>query len=405
MSPDPCHVVAGLHRFLSRDGYRTYESHLAISILCRSFAVKCFRTGVLRFVRISYSLLIHIPQRRKISAFDVAPDGTQFAAGYDDGSVFIVPTASSNPQVWSTSKAHLSSLTSLRFFPSSRVLLTAGVDFSLSILSADLSTPPANSSGPAAIRIDPVRTFKGHHRAVSSTAIVSRGRNIVSGSKDGTVRLWDVPSGAQIRSLGVAGFVPVLAMDIGERGEGAFAQPPDGEEGAKTTHLDEREVETSDKIIFCALQDGSFQVFDLGAKQSIFHCAPQRSSAPLYSIAYSSTSSLLATGSSTGIINVYDTRSLNSPLTTFSRNGAAIDAMTFLSMSSSPGTRGVGLVVATDDGLPYVVGVRPEGPVVQAELVGTDCDAVRSVRVNGTAGQVWTASDDGIVRKYERVGM
>jgi len=339
-------------------------------------------------------------QRRKIAAFDVSPDGSQFAAGYDDGSVFIVPTTSHSPPIWTTSKAHLSSVTSLRFFPSSRALLAAGVDFSLSILSADLPSPPPNASGPTVARISPVRTFKGHSRAVTSAAIISRGRNILSSSKDGTVRLWDVPSGAQIRSLGVAGFVPALCMSVGERGEGAFLQPPDGEEGGKPALLDDREVETADKIIFCALQDGTFQAFDLGTKQSIFHSVSQHGSSPLYSIAYAPSSSLVATGSSTGIISVYDTRSLNTPLASFSRNGAAVENLVFIDVPSSSGSREAGLAVATEDGLPYVVGVRPEGPVVQAELIGTDCDAVRCIRAGGPDGEVWTASDDGIVRKY-----
>ncbi|THH27144.1 hypothetical protein EUX98_g7041 [Antrodiella citrinella] len=342
-------------------------------------------------------------QRRKIAAFDVAPDGSQFAAGYDDGLVYIVPTASSNPSVCTTSKAHLNSVTSLRFFPSSRALLTAGVDFSLSILSAEVPSPSPNSSGPTASRIDPVRTFKGHSRAVTSGAIISRGRNVLSSSKDGTVRLWDVPSGTQIRSLGVAGFIPALAMSVGERGEGAFSQPPDGEEGAKPTPFDEREVETAEKVVFCALNDGTFQAFDLGTKQSIFHSAAQRGSSALCSIAYAPSSSLVATGSNAGIINVYDTRSLGTPLTSFSRNGASVEELTFV--SSSFGNKEPGLAVATEDGLPYVVGVRPEGPAVQAELVGTDCDAARCIRVGGSDGEVWTASDDGIVRKYEGLNM
>lgn len=270
----------------------------------------------------------------------------------------------------------------------------------MAILSAELPALPSDTSAQPFVRTNPVRKFKGHSRAVTSTAIVSRGRNVLSGSKDGTIRLWDVPTGAQIRSMGSAGFVPILAMSLGEKAEGAFSEPPDGEESAKSTFKDEREVETSDKVFFCALQDGSFQAFDLGAKQSIFHAATQRGSSPLYSIAYSPTSSLVATGSSTGVITVYDTRSLATPLTTFSRNGASVEDLTFIA-----GGRDVGLAVATEDGLPYVVSVRPEGPAVHAELVGTDCDAVRSIKAGSVAGEIWTAGDDGIVRKYERVGL
>lgn len=56
---------------------------------------------------------------------------------------------------------------------------------SLSVISAvDMSVP---------------RKLKGHSRSVTDTAILERGKNVVSCAKDGTVRLWDVGAGKQIR--------------------------------------------------------------------------------------------------------------------------------------------------------------------------------------------------------------
>ncbi|CAL1716002.1 unnamed protein product [Somion occarium] len=335
----------------------------------------------------------------QIYAFDVAPDGSQFAAGYENGTVMIVPTTSRlPPSAHTTSKPHLNTITSLRFFPSSRVLLTSGVDFAVNILPAEI---PSSAQSLTPKRITPVRSLKGHSRAVTSTAVISRGRNVLSSGKDGTLRLWDVPSGSQIRSMGVSGYSPVLAMCAGERAEGAFAQPPNGEEKNAPVPLDDREVDTADKMVFCALQDGSFEVFDLGTKLSVFHSKPPKGSTSLSSIAYSPSASLLATGSSTGVINVYDTRAMDAPLATFSRNSASIEDLVFLSAQGGS----VSLVVGTDDGLPYIADVRPEGPAVHAELVGPDCDAVRCVRVGAQAGEVWTAGDDGIVRQYEGAGI
>jgi len=63
----------------------------------------------------------------------------------------------------------------------------------------------------------------------------------------------------------------------------------------------------------------------------------------------------------------------------------------------------VGIAVAAEDGLPFVAGVVPEGPEVLAELVGVDCDAVRCLKVRGEGGKdIWTAGDDGVVRRYTR---
>lgn len=336
---------------------------------------------------------------RKISAFDIAPDGSQFATGYDDGSVYIISATSPTAPPSVARKCHLSAVSSVRFFPSSRVLLTAGGDFVLNILPAEPAAP-ASSPPVDPVRITPVRTLKGHTRAITATGIIARGRTVLSGAKDATLRLWDVSTGAQIRMLGTAGLKPVLALSMGERGEGAFVAPPDGDAGAAPVALDPREVETTDKMVFAGLADGTFQVFDLGTKLSVFHSKTAGYSPALSSVAYSPMHNLVATGSAVGIVNVYDTRSLETPLVTFQRNGASIEDLAFIPLSQSSGNTEVGLAIATEDGLPYVANVRPEGPSVLAELIGTDCDATRSVKVR-SPGTVWTAGDDGVVRTYE----
>ncbi|KAJ3556612.1 hypothetical protein NM688_g1932 [Phlebia brevispora] len=344
----------------------------------------------------------HSRSYRTISAFDIAPDSSQFAVGYGDGSVYTVSATRTTPVAISSNKSHLSTVTSLQFFPSSRVLLTAGVDFALSILSAELPSggSASESGGPTKIAA-PVRTFKGHNRAVTSTAIISRGRNVLSGSKDGSVRLWDVSSGDQIRMLGVGKATGVLCMSLGDKGGSAFTQSPDGEGTNAPLSTDPREVETAEKVVFCGLADGSFEVFDLGSKLSVFRSSTSDttlSTAALNSIAYSSEHSLLATGSGSGVVRVYDTRSLSKPLVSFARNQASIEDVAFLSLDQGSG---VGLAIATEDGLPYVADIRPEGPSVRAELIGTDCDAVRRVRIRSDAREIWTAGDDGVVRKYD----
>lgn len=190
--------------------------------------------------------------------------------------------------------------------------------------------------------------------------------------------------------------VSVLDMTAGERGESTVMSPPHGELTDVPHAMDTREVETQDKVVYTALSNGSFEVFDLNTKLSVFHSPTSPTSSPLESISYSATHNLLATGSFTGIVSVYDTRSLTSPLTRFQRNGASIESLAFTSASDG----NVGLAIATQDGLPYVANVRPEGPSVRAELIGTDCDGVRSICAGFEEDQVWTAGDDGIVRLY-----
>ncbi|KAJ6509174.1 WD40-repeat-containing domain protein [Mycena vitilis] len=312
----------------------------------------------------------------RITAFDVAPDGSQFATGFLDGSVHIYGTAMNNPPAETAfGKVHKSTTTSLQFFPSSRVLLSAGADFTLGILPAE--------SNPASSALTAARTLMGHKRPITDTAIVARGRNILSSSLDGTVRLWDVSSGKEIHILTAGGYSPVTSMSLGERSsaavpEGAAADP------------DPREVENGGKLLFCALQTKSFEAFDLGARSSVYRSPPGASG--LTAIAYAPEHNLLATGSSTGIVEVLDTRSLGAPLTSFTRGGAGVADL-------KVAEDGQTVLVSTDDGLPFVARMSPGEPArVGAELIGADCDPVRSICVVGR--DIWSAADDGVVRRY-----
>ena len=129
-------------------------------------------------------------------------------------------------------------------------------------------------------------------------------------------------------------------------------------------------------------------------------------SGSLTSIRYNDAHHLLATGSSSGVVSVYDTRVLRSeggaPVTLFKRNDAAIEDLDFVIQGTS-GNPEIGLGIASGDGLPYVADVVPEGPAVGAELVDGECDPVRCVRVRkGGDGrlEIWSATDDAIVRRY-----
>ncbi|KIJ98347.1 hypothetical protein K443DRAFT_680870 [Laccaria amethystina LaAM-08-1] len=331
------------------------------------------------------------PQR--ITAFDISPDSSRFATGYLDGTVLLYPTTplpsslSPLPQSITTAKGrtisrpHLSSVISLKFFPSSRVLLSSGLDFSLNILPADLPDFSATET-----RVTPARTLRAHTRSVTSTAIISVGRNIVSSSLDSTIKLWDVSSGSVITSISSA--APILCMRLGDR----MPTPPDGEESPVVVQNDLEVPETQSKVVFCGLQNGSYEQLDLGSKRSVYRSSVS-SSSPVTSIAYSDSCNLLATGSSTGLVTLYDIRSLDTPLTSFSRTEGGVEDLDFTSTSEE-----VGLAIATTDGLPYIASIIPEGPGVAAELIGVDCDPVRNIRVRG--GEIWSASDDGIVRRY-----
>lgn len=111
--------------------------------------------------------LISYIKPNEFTAFDVAPDASIYATGDHNGNVSVCSTSGSASKL--KNAVHDSTILSLRFFPSSKVILTAGNDFTLAIISAeDLSVP---------------RKLKGHTRAVTDCGIISRGRNVLSCSK------------------------------------------------------------------------------------------------------------------------------------------------------------------------------------------------------------------------------
>lgn len=304
------------------------------------------------------------------------------------------PQAIDITQSKTPSRPHLSAVSGLKFLPSSQVLLTSSIDFSLTILSADLPNPPNKT----AARVLPVRTLRGHTRPISATAIIGAGRNLVSASLDGSVKLWDVPSGEVILSLRTQS--PVVSMTVADR----ISTPPDGEENvpSATDTRDPREVpEVKEKILICGLKDGRLEILDLGLRKSVYQSPVPQVESPLTTVIYDERHHILATGSEKGLVTVYDARSLNTPLTSFARLEAGVNDLTFVDQGE--GESRVSVAVATGDGLPFVASVVPEGPIVTTELVGVDCDAVRHIKsrrnTDGRA-EVWTASDDCVIRRY-----
>ncbi|KAF5326507.1 hypothetical protein D9611_000518 [Ephemerocybe angulata] len=343
------------------------------------------------------SKTLNPPNPKRVEAFDVSPDGSRFATGFLDGSVLVYPTSpvresdSFSPRrVTSTgsklfSRPHASSVTTLQFFPSSKVLLTGGLDFSLSILPADLPDTPNVTTEKT---VEAVRTLRGHKRAITSTAIIGVGRNVLSSSLDSTIKLWDVPSGTEITSLGASS--GILATSTGLKASS----------GGDVLPSDEREVpEVQSNAVFAGLRDGTFEVFDLATKKSTFRSHPPARAQQLTAIAYSSQRHTLATGSNTGLITIYDVRNLETPLTSFVRQGGEIlDLAAFTAGASDS----LGLAVATSDGLPFVARIGADGTIQVDELIGVDCDPVRHVRVLGEVeqGGIWLSSDDSIIRRY-----
>ncbi|KAG0238293.1 Proteasomal ATPase-associated factor 1 [Mortierella sp. GBA43] len=216
----------------------------------------------------------------KISTLDVSPEGALFVVGSEDGTIRIGETETG--RITQELKGHLQYANICRFFPSGQVVLSGGGDFMLKVWSALDGSCPV--------------TMKGHVKPISDTAIIDRGRNILSSSNDGTVKLWEVASGTTIRTL--------LQSEhrINAIAEGTWETPLESK-----LPLDSREVGTQGRLVIAASEDGTLFGLDVRASEEAFQ-KKSYNKAPLRACAFSSRHSLIATGTSEGVVETFDIR-------------------------------------------------------------------------------------------------
>ncbi|KAH0586417.1 Proteasomal ATPase-associated factor 1 [Termitomyces sp. J132] len=362
-------------------------------VSCESLGMH--KTPVLPPIQEYFDLERSNPQRpQRITAFDVAPDSSRLATGFLDGSIFLYPTTPASsfskyslaqkttPTISerAVSRPHLSTATHLQFFPSSRVLLSSGADFSLTVLPADLPEPSPNVT--TSTRLTPVRILRAHTRPITSTVMIGPGRNVLSASLDGSLKLWDIPSSTVLASIPSQSTQPILSATL-----------------ASISPASDPQSLVEGVTVYCGLQDGSVQLFDLRANNSVIQTPTARNHGGAAALAHNTSHHFLAVGSSKGIVSIYDTRLTSTTVTSFKRGegDSGVEDLAFLRGNKA------NLVVATSDGLPYVANVLPDGPGVAVELVGGDCDPVRSVCVRETtagAQDIWSAGDDAVVRRW-----
>ncbi|KUJ10180.1 uncharacterized protein LY89DRAFT_710917 [Mollisia scopiformis] len=86
-----------------------------------------------------------------------------------------------------TLEGHLDSVTSVAFSPDSKQVVSGSYDATIRLWDA--------ATGAA------LQTLKGHTNLVTSVAFSPNGKQVVSGSDDKTVRLWDAATGAALQTL------------------------------------------------------------------------------------------------------------------------------------------------------------------------------------------------------------
>lgn len=109
---------------------------------------------------------------QQINSIDVAPSGIAVSSSNDKVKVWDTVNGQNKHDL----EGHFLDVNKVKFFPSNKVVLTAGADMQMKIWSAiDASCPV---------------TLIGHKSRINDVVIVDRGKNIISVGGDGLVKLW-----------------------------------------------------------------------------------------------------------------------------------------------------------------------------------------------------------------------
>lgn len=212
---------------------------------------------------------------------------------------------------------------------------------------------------------------------MTSTHILGVGKQVLSGSKDGTVRLWSVGQGTEEKKWVVPEKKFVDGMVVVDDAEGLKALG----------------VAEGDSIILAASPDGSLTAFSLASDagaEPVFLVQPDVYS-NLISIAYSPKLQALVTGHQNGTIAFRRLKTLRAeegsigdiPPTLVMRNESPIYSVAF-------DERDGGLLVGTGSGLPCRLNVEEEGTGFKVE-VKEEYGGWEAVGI-----ETWAVAPDGV---------
>lgn len=181
-------------------------------------------------------------------------------------------------------EGHTGDVYSIRLFPSGIVILSSGADMRTKIWSAEDGSCPV--------------TFTGHTAAVTHTAIVDRGRNIVTASKDGHIRLWNCAQQKNIEPK-IAIEDCINCIDISESNLNLLST----NENISDDLEDEIEVGTQGKILIVGTENGSVHLVDLKGR-SIVNSVKLNSGAVNSVKFLTSCDNIIVAGTDEGTVNI-----------------------------------------------------------------------------------------------------
>lgn len=174
----------------------------------------------------------------QISSVTVSSDSKHLIVGTKKGELIIYNLRTDTIEK-KIPEAHFEDITILKFFPSDKVVMSVGIDLKIKVwgLTGEL-----------------VRTMSNQVKEITEIGLLGKtGRNFISGSKDGSINVWECGQGKLIYSLKRIqnNSDPVNCFVIGRHESN----------GSK---LSELEIETGNQCVYVGFDSGIIQQFNIG---------------------------------------------------------------------------------------------------------------------------------------------
>ncbi|KAL1459410.1 hypothetical protein WDU94_011394 [Cyamophila willieti] len=173
-------------------------------------------------------------------------DKSESKAVSASGNSFKQWDSKANGQVTLEFKGHSGDVNKAYYFPSGVVTISCSLDMQIKIVCAETGNNP--------------RTLIGHTRSVTDLAIVSKGKNIISVSKDCRALLWNVAEDRIIAELVKTNF-PILCCDLVPSN---FTLPDD-------ISISKGEFDTTDKILLLGCEGGDVYIIAIATRDVLLH--------------------------------------------------------------------------------------------------------------------------------------
>ncbi|XP_067995363.1 proteasomal ATPase-associated factor 1 isoform X2 [Melanerpes formicivorus] len=216
---------------------------------------------------------------------------------------------------------------------------------------------------------------KWRDQRILDTAIVDRGRNVLSCSRDGTARLWDCGKAACLGLVANCG-APVNSIAVGTADGSLNLGTP---EKAPSEH----EVGTEGKLLLLAREDKKLQGVGLQSRQQVFLFT----GSDAFNCCTFLSSTYILAGTQDGNIYQLDVRNTNAPIQVIHRSGSPV--LSLLPYQD-------GFVASQGDGTCFIMQQDLDHVL---DLTEADCDPV--YKVASWEKEIYTCCRDGIVRRYQ----